>query len=369
MIEKSKHQPLDHSLIKSWIQLARWAPSGGNAQPWSAAIQNDNSVHLILSIDKDYKKEPSLLDLDGSTSIMALGTFTENLQYLARLDGYKIANFVFKNIQDFFEGKIEITFAPDNSIPNYTADEKDKKIQILKNRHTNRNLYQKTEIPLEFINWIKKEAQELGFNFVLFSSSDSKLISALTRLEKIRWENKKLLLSLLDELTFDNNRILTGIPFSHLGTSLLEQYLLMLFKKFNFLGFLMPYGISWIIKRKSIRMPLEHCGLFIYLHTPLKNYEVNFKLGRLFEKIWLEGSALGLSFQPLCGHLIAYYSLIMQNPYSLNPQQQQEIADVSKKYKENWDIGLDKPLFGFRIGYPLKPGSPSQRKPVKIIET
>jgi nitroreductase len=43
-----RDQPADESLIVECIQEARWAPSGGNEQPWSVSVVSPNRTRTLL---------------------------------------------------------------------------------------------------------------------------------------------------------------------------------------------------------------------------------------------------------------------------------------------------------------------------------
>ena len=64
----------------TWLDFAKWAPSGGNAQPWRVEYEeNYNSIAFRLAIEPVCKTNSSLMDVRGAASAMALGALAENL--------------------------------------------------------------------------------------------------------------------------------------------------------------------------------------------------------------------------------------------------------------------------------------------------
>ena len=69
---------------ESWIQAARWSPSGGNSQPWRVQIQHTTTGLLInVTIREAIQRHSSAADQWGAGALTALGCFIETLNELA----------------------------------------------------------------------------------------------------------------------------------------------------------------------------------------------------------------------------------------------------------------------------------------------
>ncbi|SFU47558.1 nitroreductase family protein [Nitrosospira multiformis] len=66
--------------IANILQLARWAPSGDNTQPWRFEIIDD--CHLIIHAFDT--RDHCVYDLDGHPSQISLGALLETLSIAAR---------------------------------------------------------------------------------------------------------------------------------------------------------------------------------------------------------------------------------------------------------------------------------------------
>lgn len=72
--------PTKTQMIMKWIEVAKWAASGGNVQPWHIQIiigqdesENDSEeIKLQLTLDQEAWLEKSPLDIKGSASLIAL---------------------------------------------------------------------------------------------------------------------------------------------------------------------------------------------------------------------------------------------------------------------------------------------------------
>ena len=65
------------------LDLARWAPSGDNTQPWRFEILGDEHV-LVHGLDT---RDHVVYDLDGHASQLAVGALLETLAIAATLEG------------------------------------------------------------------------------------------------------------------------------------------------------------------------------------------------------------------------------------------------------------------------------------------
>jgi hypothetical protein len=71
--------------IKQILDLARWAPSGDNTQPWRFEIVNDRQL-VVHGFDT---RDHCVYDLDGHPSQIALGTLLETIAIAASGHGLK----------------------------------------------------------------------------------------------------------------------------------------------------------------------------------------------------------------------------------------------------------------------------------------
>ena len=76
----------DGDLIDEILDVARWAPSGDNTQPWRFARVNDRH----FTVHGSDTREHSIYDLDGHSSQVALGALLENTGIAAAEQGQSV---------------------------------------------------------------------------------------------------------------------------------------------------------------------------------------------------------------------------------------------------------------------------------------
>ena len=72
-----------HASQRTDTDLARWAPSGDNTQPWRFEIKDELAV-VVRGFDT---RDHCVYDLDGHPSQMALGALLENMRIAATAHG------------------------------------------------------------------------------------------------------------------------------------------------------------------------------------------------------------------------------------------------------------------------------------------
>lgn len=350
--------------INIWLNVARWAPSGGNAQPWKVRISDADKAELVLSVSPEYRQKPSLMDCDGSAAVLALGTFAETLSQVVQLDGHQLEVLSIQQGPTFFDIEVTLRIVFDTRLDLFNLVISS--LNSIRNRVTNRGKFLNKSIPEDFKKWMIYQCQLSEIDVFAIESQDekNKLIKTLSVFEKVRWENTQTLADLFHEIETNSN---VGIPFSRLGVSAPEVFFLKLLKRFSVLRPLIRLGISGNIAKQSVQKPLLNTPTYFYLRSRSHSPVSFFKLGRLVQRIWLGAQEKDMGFQPMEGHLLGYGALYSPQIYNFSPTHQTKLAGVIGAYRDNWGIDLHKPLFGFRLGYPCKVVGPSPRKNVVEI--
>lgn len=77
----------DHILkaVESVLEIARWAPSGDNAQPWSFRIKGDREVEVLIR-----RTNPNIYEYrQGEPTLISAGALLENIEIAAPAYGLK----------------------------------------------------------------------------------------------------------------------------------------------------------------------------------------------------------------------------------------------------------------------------------------
>src|SRR6476661_4257652 len=74
--------------IEQILDLARWAPSGDNTQPWRFQLTGEDRVIIHGSDTRDW----CLYDIDGRPSQLALGALLENIEIAASCHSMQVSS-------------------------------------------------------------------------------------------------------------------------------------------------------------------------------------------------------------------------------------------------------------------------------------
>ena len=355
-------------LIHKWVQIARWAPSGGNAQPWRVTV-SDLSVRI--SVDPDYRIDPSPMDSTGIAAAIALGAFAFTLECAAAVDGYKIAQKTIQSRASLWDGYVEIRFEPGDVEPRFS-------IAQIRSRQTERLPFSEEAIDpavllrlREIFNRVKGvRAVELTAQT---SPSKIAIFKPLASLEKIRWQNSVLLGALLEEINFgkeEKSRV-TGIPASQLGATVFELGLLSVIKRIKILRIALQVGFENLAIRKALGVIVRKSGALFFVQTEIgragNEFSACFGLGELFQEAWLEANASGLGFQPISLPLVALAHWRSGERTPKLSVEHLHLIETSTEALRAFGLDLKMPMMGFRIGILKKKSGQTLRKDVSDI--
>ncbi len=356
--------------LNKWVDVARWAPSGGNAQPWQLRIENLEKGEIVLFVDPEYRQHPSCMDFDGSATLIGLGAFVESLSLIVDIDNYFLHVGEFSDCENYFDFSVKLKITEGSQLK---SDEKFiSSLQTFTNRVTNRTYFLPKPIPQDFLDWMKLQANKLSLGVKDLSGPEFRpqLMQLFEKMEKVRWESQVCLTHLLEEMKEsadeDNPR---GIPFHQLDIKWSEILLIKTFKNWPFTHSFLPWGTSRVIAREAVKKPLSTALFFSYLVTNTSSAESFFNLGRCLQRIWLAAEEKGLALQPMANHLMVYQALKQPEKFNLTSQKKRVLESVYTDYKTSFGVDLFLPAFGFRLGYPSSHLKPSFRRSVdKIID-
>lgn len=335
--------------INRWLSLARWAPSGGNYQPWQATGQEtDSEVCILLRIRAEYLQTSISLDQHHWLGVFSLGSITYNLKLCAEADGFSAPEIKLKTDADPAACLVELIF---KKVASEKAIDLEK---IFKSRKTDRSLYSQEDIPaadLEQLGQIFKQPL-LGNQSLLAKSWSLRrgdLIAPLLPLEEIRWKNRSIYTQTLDEITFKNNTN-SGIPASTLQANLGKLAFIWILKLLPPIQFLVSWSRKFIAY-ENFTKPLQESNRIFMLQANENNPEAWFNLGLVYQESWLYLSQQGISFQPISMTLIGYNHFFAPSESILSDTEVSKVEAAAVQLQKNLGLDLSKPLLGFRIGY------------------
>lgn len=354
--------------IETWFQEARWAPSGGNLQPWLVkATFTESHITVNLSIRPELLAAPSAADQWGAGALMGLGCYLENLIQLAPSFGFafeEVKGMPAENLPDK-QNYYHSTFVAIFSLKSSRIDSEN--ISEATQKRTTHRWPMKT-IPLqpEQLQKINSLCQVMNVKMVALSKECTTVTAVYRELAFVRMHNRNLFSELMHEI-YDPKKSpgrQIGLPFSTLALPAATVLVLKLLQRLG----LHPRS-RWANQQSvtdSINTPLKHCSEIIYLKADDDTAQEWMRVGQLYQRLSLWAHENSLATQPIAYNLIAYNHL--RNPKStiLDQGEQNEIEKCHHQVKDLLGIDFTIPGLMFRIGTPIQVASPSPRRPVDI---
>ncbi len=318
------------SIWRNLIDIAKWAPSIHNMQPWKFKILDEKYCEIYY----DPKRILVHADPGSKFSLLTFGIIAETISIAAANKGYRLEA---KTHSDkvSFEGEKPVLFATFNLTEDKTITEKFT-IEDIIMRKTNRSIYMGGKIPANQIDELKNLARDFDNDFEVSEKKEDILF-----LQKL---NQK---ALFYDLSQENirNEIAGWLRYS---ASEAEQKKDGLWSKcFYFPGWLMKLFFSHqslvflpivkkIIERYYIRSTAGASSIG-WLLARFETADELIKNGRMIMRFWLQLHRFGIATHP-------YGSLVT------NPTANREVKEyfyITENEKILWLI--------FRMGYAAEP--------------
>lgn len=366
--------------VQKWIEIARWAPSGGNAQPWHmTATSSPEKVELKLGISPEYRRAPSPMDVQGAAAVMALGSFVHNLRSICLQDGYHVSHVDFDYQESFWTSHLIIRIVPHTGQKTflgrpYTAEE-------IQARRTDRGALKTTPLPQSFQDELRRILLKYNIYFHQFTSETTPakdaLISPFSKIEKVRLQNPILLQGLLKEIGFRKIQEEAKIPITQLGISKIDQFMLRFFRDYPWSQKILQTPFVNFPVYNIVHSFVDPCERICFLAINQKadsktasepsatEYKQAFELGECFQNIWLEAHRHGISFQPLGLPLIVLG--YRRNPDLFHFKKSSCLA-LEQADQEMKGLGVDfsNLAIGFRLGETLRLAPKAQRRNIWV---
>ena len=353
--------PLDTSIARI-LDLARWAPSGDNTQPWRFEIKDDANF-LIHAHDT---RDNCVYDLDGRASQTAVGALLETIAIAASGEGMEAD---FKRLPNVPETTpmIEVTLSRS---PEVKADPL---LPYIRARVTQRRGFSSKPLtdeqkqaleaavaPDNRVVWIEGQGRKWQMAKLLFQNAQIRLtIPEAYQVHKniIEWDAQ-----------FSADRI----PDQAVG---LDPVALKLMRwamsSWERVQMLNRYLAGTLMPRIQLDLvPALQCGahFIIVSDKPLQSIDDYFTGGRALQRFWLTATRLGLQFQPEMTPLIfsRYDALSINFTQDRKAiQSATRLATRLKALTKQQDI--EHTVFIGRVGVGKMPAARSLRQPLKYL--
>jgi sulfur-carrier protein adenylyltransferase/sulfurtransferase len=335
--------PPSASLLEKIIDVARWAPSPDNSQPWSFEILSRDRMRMLV----DLESENPYQFAQSRPNLLSIGMMLEALR-LSALDLGQQLSWI--KADSGFDIQVQPTQAPADGLSNY-----------IKIRSVDRSAYRRTPLT---INAKARLTQACGPGYQLrWLESDSQRwryarLAALSSLLRLR---SKACHAVHQKVIDWEARFSTaGLPSSSLGVNIFSQVLLRWglksWPKMQFLNNFMRADL--LAGSEMDLLPGIMSAAYVVVAAegdhPLSQDDVIIAGARIY-RLWLEATQQGLSFQPAFGPFLALAvaqgtAPLLDTSATLRAQ----IQSVPGELESLTGLAADRLVFAARLGLPRK---------------
>lgn len=342
------------------LEAAICAPSGDNCQPWRFEVQGD-TVRVYNLPGRD----TSLFNFRQRASYVAHGALLENLVLAASASGYSanVALFPDDSEADLIAA-VSFNPATVQLSPLYDA---------ITARCTNRRRYDFSTLSDNERAALMAAAEGRGGRLVLTVTAEEKsFLAGLVALnDRLVFENENLHAFLFDHIRWNDHQAREtrdGLDIKTLDLAPPDSVAFPLLKSWPLVKFLNIFGISRIVAGNARKLALSSSalGLVMVPGSGAANY---INAGRLMERVWLEATRIGLSFQLMTGVTFLMQKVSDGDTSGLLAPHTALIADARKRVVERFGLETGTIAVMFRVGRSLPPSARSLRLSVETVVT
>lgn len=349
--------------IERILDLARWAPSGDNQQPWRFEILDDNNLRIHTFDTRDW----CVYDLDGSSSQIAVGALLETLDIAASVEGMYA---VFSRSPDTAVTALcfDVNFKSDPAV------QKSELHGSVESRVTQRRPF-KTDALSQTQKQAMEQAAGEGYQIIWMEGALSR-----RQMAKLLFNSAHIRLTTPEGFEVHRKTIDWGkhesedrIPEHAVGADFLTlkimRWALQSWARVKFLNRF--FAGTWLPRLKMDLLPGYMCGahFLIVSEAPLKTIDDYVAGGRAVQRFWLEATHQKLQFQPEMTPLIFSRYSSQGLEFTVDERARERAGQVAR------DLTLvlgphpyaDNRVYMGRVGVGNTPSSRSIRKRLKDL--
>lgn len=278
--------------IEAILDLARWAPSGDNTQPWRFEIAG--AAHAVVhGFDT---REHCVYDLDGRPSQMSIGALIETAAIAATAQGLRMRATRRPEAPETHP-VFDLRFEADPGV------RPDPLLVAVKTRSVQRRPFattpltaaQKAELeaavgPAHGVRWLEGTGARLAMARLLFRSARLRLVTPeayRVHRDIIEWDARYSVDKVPDQALGANPAMLKMMRFAMHSWGRVQ-----FFNRF--------LAGTWMPRIELDFVPGLHCGAHFALlaRRPPLTIDDNIEAGRAMQRFWLTATRLGLMLQP-----------------------------------------------------------------------
>lgn len=331
--------------IEQIINMARWAPSGDNTQPWRFKITSEKTFLILI----EHSLKEDVYNFDNIPTVISAGCLMESIVLAADKLNFDVE----WKLSNDAAHIIEVTL-----LKNKKNKEGHQLADFLVHRSVDRNWYQKKTLPSHLSETINNILDK-NYQFKLIS--EKKTINQVIKMNmlgtQIRLVLEKAHKILQQVIQWDKSKTDFGISYSALGLSKSTTlFMKLLFNHWNLVYFFNYHmGGAKLLSLELDYLPGKNsAGFFsIEAHKSLDNMSLEelIETGMQIQRVWLYLTKLNISMQPCYTSITFSYYERKNTLLTDNPKITAKIKTLAQDFKM---LGFsEKTVFIARIGHPV----------------
>lgn len=344
--------------FRTILESAVCAPSGDNCQPWRFEIRG-NKIDIFNVPEKD----TSLFNYKQRASLVAHGALLENLSIAASSCGFAAETVIF----------------PDKANPDLiatvslreTETKEEPLYPCISQRCTNRKIYDSTLLSEEQKAGLLNAAKESGLGALRLLEGEQKaaLAEIICLNDRLVFENPNLHAFLFDHVRWNDHEAeetRDGLDIKTLELAPPDAFAFRFLKHWQLMNFLNTFGVSHIVSKtaKKLAMSASALGVITVSGSSAEDYLSG---GRVMERVWLEATRLGLSFQLMTGITCLIGKILDGNTSGLTSVQVKLVKEAYEKITSICRVKEETLVVIFRVGHSAPPSARSLRLRVEKV--
>lgn len=350
------------SVIERILELARWAPSGDNEQPWLFQIVDERRL-VIYGRDT---RDRCVYDLDGSATQIALGALIENITIAAAREGLR-ADAVRRAESPIDRPCFDVAFERDDRLGVDPLVDSIERRSVQRRALKTRSLTAAERLALEAalgnghnVVWIEGPHGRRRMASLLFASAKLRLVmpeAYLVHRDAIEWGAR-----------YSEDRVPEEAVGLDAATARLMRWVMKSWKRVEFFNRFLAG--TWMPRLQLDVVPALACAahFVIVANKPAIEIDDFVAAGRAMQRFWLTATQLGLQLQPELTPLIfARYSRNRVKFSELEGMSESAHRLAVRLAKELGDSNAANAVFMGRVGAGAAATARSLRKPLASL--
>ena len=343
------------------LELARWAPSGDNTQPWRFEIAGERQV-VVHGHDT---REHCVYDLHGRASQLSIGALLESIALAASTEGWACSVSRRTGLPET-RPTFDVEFAIDSAI------RPDPLATALPRRSVQRRPLSRRPLSIDEKRALEAAAGP-GFRLQWLDGPGQRGRAArlMFRSARIRLTTPEAFAVHHAIIEWDARNSIDRVPDQALGADALSlklmRFAMASWQRVHFFNRFLAG--TWLPRLQLDLMPALACGAHFVIHAaaPAVSIDEHVAAGRAVQRVWLTATTLGLWQQPEMTPLIFSEYARLGTPFSTRAGALAEAAQVRERLARLFGTDPRSAVWMGRLGAGAGPTARSLRRPLEEL--